>query len=120
MIEGTRVKSELESTVGRWAYVSCHCMVSVRSGVTADITYECGACGNTNLRFIHTVENMDSEQLIEVGIECAALLVGIEDCDLPRLAENETRRKERWRREVFRRPGRCITTVEDLEKRGKL
>lgn len=121
MIEGTRIKSELGATVGRWAYMSCECFVQVNGGgLRAVFSYECAACGNTNLRFIHTLENMDTEQRIQVGIECAALLVSIDDCDIPRLAENETKRKERWRREKYNKPGRCTTTVEDLENRGKL
>jgi hypothetical protein len=66
------------------------------------------------------LENMDTEQQIQVGIECAALLVSPDDSHIPRLAENEVRRKERWRREVYHKPGRCTTTVEDLENRGKL
>ncbi len=118
MIEGTRVQPETAATVGRWAYMSCHCIVKTgRSGVT--ITYECAACGNSNLRFIHTLENIDTEQQIQVGIECAAALVGPEDAHIPRLAENETKRKEVWRQH-YGKPGRCSTDVEDLERRGKL
>jgi hypothetical protein len=117
MIEGTRLNPELEATVGQWEYVSCHCLVKLgRGGVS--FTYECAACGNTNLRFIHTLEHTEDKRLIMVGIECACVL--IDDYEVPRLAENETKRKERWRREVYRTPGRCVTTVEDLENRGKL
>jgi hypothetical protein len=79
MIDGTLVKSELAATVGRWAYMGCHCIVKIgHGGVT--ISRECDACGNTNLRFIHTLENMDTDQQIQVGIECAALLVSPDDC----------------------------------------
>jgi hypothetical protein len=121
MIAGTRVRLELAATVGRWAYFSCECFVQVDGGgVQAIFSYECAACGNTNLRFIHTLEHMDIGEQIAVGIECASLLVSPDDCDLPRLAENETKRKERWRREKYNKPGRCVTTVEDLENRGKL
>ncbi len=119
MIEGIRFRDELAASVGRWAYECCHCIVKMGTGGVS-ISYECAACGNTNLRFIHTLENIDTGRQIEVGIECAALLVSPDDCDLPRLAENETRRKERWRREKYHTPGRCTTTVDDLMNRGKL
>ena len=118
MIEGTRLKSELAATVGQWEYVCCECMVNVGSGAIAIITRACDACGNTNLRFIHTLESVEDRKLIDVGIECARLLM--EGSDIPVLAENETKRKERWRREVYFRPGRCCTTVDDLIERGKL
>ena len=105
-----------EATAGQWQYLSCACFVRASTGVIADITYECAACGNNNLRFIHTLEHPDRGQ-IWVGIECAgALLLNYE---LPRLAENETKRKEKWRTH-YRKPGRCQTTIEDLEQRGKL
>jgi hypothetical protein len=121
VIEGTRIKTELATTAGRWAYLLCECFVQIDGGgVRAIFSYECAACGNTNLRFIHTLENMDTEQQIQVGIECAALLVGPDECHIPRLAENETKRKERWRREVYRKPGRCTTAIDDLENRGLL
>jgi hypothetical protein len=54
---------------------------------------------------------------IDVGIECARVLM--EDYEVPSLAENETKGKERWRVR-YRTPGRCSTTVDDLEDRGKL
>ena len=31
-----------------------------------------------------------------------------------------TARKERWRRDVFRTPGICKTTINDLIEKGKL
>src|SRR5437660_4161587 len=100
---------------GEWDYVSCHCIVAIGDGVA--FTYECAACGNTNLRFIHTLEHDGDKRSILVGVECARALMG--DYNIPTLAENETKRKERWRRK-YRTPGRCITTPEDLEARGKL
>jgi len=118
MIEGTRVKPELAATVGNWDYLGCHCLVEIGSGVIAEITYQCDACGNTNLRFVHTLASLDDKRQINVGIECARVLM--DDSEIPALAENETRRKERWRREVYFRPGRCSTTVDDLIERGKL
>jgi hypothetical protein len=41
------------------------------------------------------------------------------DSRIPRLAENETKRKERWRKH-YQKPGRVTTDVEDLEVRGKV
>ena len=115
-----RLKPEWAATAGDWLYVSCHTLVKFPNcgGVTVTGP-ECGACGNTNLRFIHTLEHEETKRQISVGIECARTLLGISDWEIPGLAENETKRKERWRRE-FRRPGRCVTTVDDLEEKGKL
>jgi len=104
---------------GQWEYVCCHCLVKTTSSLTG-LTYECAACGNTNLRFIHTLENVEDHRQIDVGIECARVLVGLNDWEIPGLAENETKRKERWRREVYGTPGRCVTTVDDLIERGRL
>jgi hypothetical protein len=101
---------------GQWKYVCCHCIVnSGTHGV--DFTYSCTACDNTNLRFIHTLEHREDGRQIEVGIECARKLMN--RSSVPRLAENETKRKERWRVK-YRNPGRCISTIADLEDRGKL
>ena len=113
----SRVLSELVATVGQWEYVNCHCIVKFegRSGVF--ITYRCEACGNTNLRFIHTLEHTGDGRLIDLGLDCAVIL--LDDWDIPHLAENETKRKEKWRRH-YRNPGRCITTVDDLIEKGKL
>jgi hypothetical protein len=118
--DGTRICPELAATAGQWVYVCCHCMVIIGSGIITGITYECGACHNTNLRFIHTLEHEDDGRQIQVGIECARALLSSGDWEIPALAENETKRKERWRREVYRKPGRCTTTVENLMERGKL
>jgi hypothetical protein len=114
---GLRMRPEMEATAGQWVYVYCECHVHVASTLAVAITYRCEACGNTNLRFIHTLEHLETKKQIQVGIECACILM---DDDLPYLAENETKRKERWRRERFNRPGRCSTTPEDLEERGKI
>lgn len=117
----TRLKPELEKTTGAWLYRGCHCIVDPnpkrRHGVR--FSYECDACGNRNLRYIHTLEHLDTERQIEVGIECARALLGPEDESLPGLAENETKRKERWRIH-YHRPGLCMTTEDDLIERGKL
>jgi hypothetical protein len=111
---------ELEATIGEWAYIVCWCLVKIETGSGVLVTYECDACRNTNIRFLHVLENVDTGKQIQVGIECARVLVGPEDSHIPRLAENETKRKERWRREKYRTPGRCSTDIQDLEKRGKL
>ena len=114
MSEGERIHEDL--IPGQWEYIWCHCIVKIgRSGVS--VGYECAACGNTNLRFIHTLEHLEDKRQIDVGIECARFLMN--GSEIPVLAENETKRKESWRR-GYRRPGRCSTDVEDLENRGKL
>lgn len=110
--------AELESTIGQWFYVCCFVMVKTgTSGVT--IGRECAACLSTNLRFTHVLEHEEDGRQLEVGIDCARLLLDPSDSEIPRLAENETKRKEGWRIH-YRKPGRCITTVDDLENRGKL
>src|ERR1051326_2882634 len=103
------MKPEMKSTLGQWIYLSCKCFVRVGRGISVQITYECQACGNTNLRFVHTLEHVVDNRQIQVGIECATILV--KDAELPRLAENEVKRKERWRQE-YRKPGRCVATID--------
>lgn len=117
MIEGTRVKKELAATVGDWFYVSCHCIVKVQTGVS--FTYECDGCGNTSLRFIHTLENEKDKRRIQVGIQCARTLLPLDEWEIPRLAEAEVQRKERWRIR-YNNPGWCIVTEQDLIDRGVL
>ncbi len=112
------ITPELSATLGAWAYLDCHCLVEIRGSGVSGITYQCEACGTTSLRFVHTLENLTDARQIQVGIECARVLMG--GSEIPRLAENETKRKERWRRDTFRRPGRCVTTIDDLIERGKL
>jgi len=80
---------------------------------------ECAACCNTNLRFVHVLEHEDDGRQIEVGIECARTLLDPSDYEIPSLAENETKRKERWRIR-YNNPGRCVTTVAHLDEKGKL
>lgn len=116
MSTGTRVKPELAATAGQWEYVCCYCVVQLRSGVT-NSGPECDACGNCNLRFVHVVQSNTDHRQILVGLDCASLLT--EDYETPRLAENETKRKEGWRVH-YRNPGRVVTTVHDLIEKGKL
>lgn len=116
MAENSRMTPEMACTVGRWDYICCHCIVRIKTGFTCSGP-ECAACGNLNLRFVHTLEHLEDGRQIEVGIECASAL--LEDRELPRLAENEVKRKEGWRIR-YRNPGRCVCTPQDLENRGKL
>lgn len=104
---------------GQWEYICCECFVQLNTGtgVFASLTRECSACGNTNLRFMHTLQQVEGGRQIWVGIECACVLT--DDDELPRLAENEVKRKERWRI-FYKKPGRCTANVVDLENRGKL
>ena len=117
----------LLATAGDWIYVSCHTIVKLgRTGVT--LTSDggvCALCANSNVRFVHTLESASDldagkePREIQVGIDCAAELVHHSDAHIPRVAENEVRRKEKWRKH-YRKPGRCITTIDDLDQRGKL
>ena len=113
------MKPELAATAGQWTYVCCETRIQLPSsgGIHTSCRPECSACGNTNLRFEHWLEHVETKQMIVVGLDCACVLV--EDDDLPRLAENEVKRKERWRI-FYRKPGRCTAYVHDLEKRGIL
>lgn len=108
---------ELAGTAGQWIYVCCYCMVRIGSAMTSGP--ECAKCHNVNLRFVHVLEHEDDGRQIEVGIECARMLLDPSDWEIPRLAETETQRKERWRIH-YRKPGRCVTTFRHLEERGKL
>lgn len=118
-MDGIRLKPELAATVGQWEYLCCECNVNLGSGVRAIITRDCLACGNYNLRFFHTLVNLEDHRLIEVGIECARILLPPDEWKIPGLAENEVKRKERWRIH-YRRPGRCTATIQNLMERGKL
>ena len=76
---------ELEKTVGQWSYICCEVWIHTGKGVSVDITNQCAACGNTNIRFTHTLEHREDKKQISVGIECAGILM--DDWELPRLAE---------------------------------
>jgi len=117
MTERSRIKPDLASTAGQWEYVCCWCVVSLRRTGGVYVEYECSACGNTNLRFMHVLEHTDTQRQIIVGRDCADALMG--GSEIPNLAETETKRKESWRVH-YRRPGRCSTDIQDLENRGKL
>ena len=119
---------QLLKTAGAWLYVSCSCRVECGTP-GATLTSDggvCQLCGNNNVVFVHTLEYIpDAEagkryaRQIGVGIDCARLLVDADSEHIPALAENETKRKKKWRLH-YRRPGRCSTTVDDLDARGKL
>lgn len=123
MTQGTRTKPGIAGTEGKWEYKLCR--TSVGSAVTGE--KRCDLC-NAPMRFTHTVYLPRELGRVQgacynnlfVGVDCAARLIAPEDADLPRLAENETARKERWRRDVFGTPGSCKTTVDDLIEKGKL
>jgi hypothetical protein len=112
------LKTDLEATAGQWKFLCCETYVQLTTGMRVSFTRQCAACGNTNLRFLHILEHDTDGRQIEVGVECAGVLLN--DYKLPRLAEDEVKRKEYWRREVYHTPGRCSVTIADLEKRGKL
>ena len=108
------MRPEYAATAGEWAYISCGCFIKLDTGTGVTCSGpECMACGNANMRYKHTLENTEDGRHIEVGIDCARALVTADDEDLPRRAENETKRKERWRIH-YRKPGRCVTFAEDL------
>jgi hypothetical protein len=120
---------KLLATAGDWLYVSCRVMVELKSTGGTTHTQDggvCQLCGNNNVKFIHTLEylpDVDAEskdvRRVEVGLDCAQILVGREDAHIPQSAENETHRKRKWRVH-YRRPGTCTTTLDDLDTRGKL
>jgi DNA-directed RNA polymerase subunit RPC12/RpoP len=109
---------EMEATAGQWTYSQCYCNVTIGERDWIYYEYKCAMCGNKNLRFIHVLKHEESRKEIEVGVECAGILVRLEHEPLPRLAENETARKEKWRRR-YGTFGMCVTTIDDLENRGK-
>lgn len=118
-IDRSRIKPEFVTTAGQWIYVCCVTFIQFpsSSGVHCSFSFQCNSCGNTNLRFQHILEHIQDARQISVGIECASAL--LEDDELPRLAENEVKRKERWRI-YYRKPGRCSVDIVDLQNRGKL
>ena len=116
-VQQTRLKPEFGSTIGHWEYLSCSCIVKLGEGGIIGFKHECHACGNTNLRFIHTLEHCEDHRQICVGIECARALM--DDWETPQVAENELKRKERWRIH-YKKPGRCSVTFDELIEKGKL
>jgi len=122
---------KLLTTAGEWLYVSCRVLVILRTTGGTTLTQEggiCQLCGNNNVRFVHTLEYLPDVDAgksdgdvrrVEVGLDCAQILVGPEDSHIPVAAENETHRKRKWRLH-YRRPGVCTTTLDDLDTRGKL
>lgn len=111
-------------TEGGWTYH--HCETEVGSRI--DDSYRACMLCSTRVRFSHVVSYPKEikrfpgivENQLGVGIECAVKLIHPDQADIPRLAEQETARKERWRRDVYGTPGICKTTIEDLIEKGKL
>jgi hypothetical protein len=116
-------RKAIAGTEGGWVYQRCKTVVGSRT----DDGGRCMLC-NAPMRFGHEVTYPKElkrfpgivENQLSVGAECAAKLIPPDQADIPRLAENETARKERWRRDVFGTPGICKTTVDDLIEKGKL
>lgn len=114
----------IAGTEGKWRYIECS--TTVGGVVNSSNTRGCQVCGNKNWRFCHTLVYPKKlgripgtfENYIFVGVECAGLLID-GDPDIPRLAENETARKERWRIR-YGTSGTCRTTIDNLIERGKL
>ena len=114
---GSRMQPDMEATAGQWIYFGCECHVRLSTSLNVLFNYRCAACGNTNLRFVHTLEHRETKVQISVGLECAGILT--DDFELPRVAEQEVRRKEAWRQH-YKKTGRCYVTVEELEVKGKI
>ncbi len=112
---------DVNGTEGKWEYLDC----SVRVG-RGDRRVPCQLCG-TPMRYEHKLTYPSELGLIRgatfnrifVGVECAVKLLSPEDAEIPRLAENETKRKEQWRIH-YQTPGVCRTTIDDLVEKGKL
>ncbi|MGO9335941.1 MAG: hypothetical protein ACLPY1_00375 [Terracidiphilus sp.] len=116
-------RKAIVGTEGGWVYQRCETTVGSRTGEGR----RCMLC-NAPMRFGHTVTYPKElrrfpgifENQLSVGVDCAVKLIPPDEAGIPRLAENETARKERWRRDVFGTPGTCKTTVDDLIEKGKL
>lgn len=121
MESGFKMKPELEATVGKWKYKYC----SVTVGDSA-LSRGCQVCGR-HTRYGHTLLYPKElgrvagtfENYLFAGVDCAAKLLPSEHSEIPRLAENETKRKEGWRIH-YENFGECITTVDNLIERGIL
>jgi hypothetical protein len=108
---------EMVATVGQWIYRGCETFIHIGTpAIPVHISWECAACGNTNLRFNHVLEHRQDKRQILVGICCATTLM--EESDIPYLCETEVKRKKHWRIH-YNKPGRCHADQADLEARGK-
>lgn len=112
---------DVSGTEGKWEYKKC----SVDAGGRL-LDKRCDLCG-APMRYQHVLFYPTelghirgaTYNHIYVGVECAEKLLPADDCDIPRLAENETKRKEGWRIS-YQNFGECRTTVDNLIERGKL
>src|SRR5262245_1916467 len=112
LFQRKKLKPELEATIGQWEFVCCETWIHIATSISTHITQQCQGCGNTNIRFLHTLQHAeDKTRQITVGIECARVL--LDDSEVPRLAENEVKRKEKWRVH-YKKPGRCWVDIQDL------
>jgi len=112
---------DVSSTEGKWEYLDCRVQVG-----RIDRRVPCQLCG-TPMRYEHmltypselgTVRGTTYNRIF-VGVECAVKLLSPDQEEIPRLAENETKRKEQWRIR-YQNPGVCRTTIDDLIDKGKL
>jgi hypothetical protein len=94
MAQGTSLRPEFVGTAGLWMYLDCHC-VDHMSADGARLTHDCRACGKRDLRFFHILENVVGidEGLIGVCIECARILIGDVQWDIPGDAEQEAKQR---------------------------
>jgi hypothetical protein len=112
---------DIRGTVGLWKYKECTVDVG-----DSDRRGRCQVCGSA-MRFAHRLIYPKElgrvrgtyENYIFVGIECAAELLPANECHIPRLAENETQRKARWRVR-YENWGICRTSIDNLIDRGVL
>jgi hypothetical protein len=112
---------DVSGTEGKWEYK--YCRVSV--GKTA-LSGKCQLCG-ASMRYTHALFYPTELGYIKglmynhifVGVDCAEKLLPADECDIPRLAENETKRKVGWRIH-YENFGECKTTVDNLVEKGKL
>lgn len=120
------MKINLDGTEGHWTFFECGTWVG--SVIEAGIGWNlfCDRCGKA-MRFTHTLcgpngvaKPRGCPSTIHVGVDCAALLVVPDERHIPLLAEQETARKERWRRDRYNSPGVCKTTLDNLRERGKI
>ena len=94
MTEGASLRPEFVGTAGLWMYHDCHC-VDHMSANGARLNHECRACGKKNLRFFHILENaVDIDKgLFGVCIECARILIGDVEWDIPGDAEQGAKQR---------------------------
>lgn len=112
---------DLKGTEGNWTYKTC----TVNVG-DPDLNARCQLC-RAPMRFSHALFYPTelgrirgaTYNHIYVGVDCATKLLVADEYEIPRLAENETKRKENWRIR-YKNYGVCRTTIDNLIDRGIL